>query len=399
MRLRILVAPSGFKESLGADEVAHYIATGVRRAVPDAYIRKAPMADGGEGFAAALAGATGGRLHTVTVTGPVGQPVNAAFAMLGGERDEPTAVFEMAAAAGLRLVPRDQREPLATTTRGVGELMLAALDHGARRVLVGCGDSGTNDGGAGMAQAVGVRLLDEHGADLGPGGAALDQLASVDLSGLDPRIKDSPIEVACNWTNVLTGPHGVARVYGPQKGADEATVARLESALQRYAEVIERDVGVDVRTAPGTGASGGLGAGLSALVGARLRPRFEVITEYLDLDALIARSHLVITAEGSIDRQTPRGKVPAEVARLASDRDIPVIALTGTVGQGVRDALDAGLDAYISILDRPATLDEALRDAADLLVTTAEQTVRMLLVGRRLAWAETPPDPAVPPAL
>lgn len=388
MRLRVLIAPSGFKESLGADEVADCIASGVRRAVPDAYLRKAPLADGGEGFARALVGAVGGSVHEVEVTGPVGDPVVAHFGLLDGE-DEPTAVLETAAAAGLRLVPVERRDPLATTTRGVGELIGAALDAGATRLLVGCGDSGTNDGGAGMAQALGARLLDARGDELVPGGGALEGLAALDTTGLDPRVPAATIDVACNWTNVLTGPTGVARVYGPQKGADAQTVGRLEAALERYAEVIHRDLGVDVRHAPGSGASGGLGAGLSAILGATLHSRFDVITRYLAFDHLLADTDLVITAEGAIDRQTPRGKVPAEVARLASARDLPVIALTGTVGEGVQAALDAGLDAYSSILTRPGTLDEALVGARELLMCSAEQTMRMLLVGRRLAWQET----------
>lgn len=396
MRLRVLIAPSGFKESLGADEVADCIASGVRRAVPDALIRKAPVPDGGEGFAQALVRTVGGTLQDVTVTGPVGDPVAAHFGLLAAPEGPastggPTAVLEMAAAAGLRHVPRDRRDPLTTTTRGVGELIAAALDAGASRVLVGCGDSGTNDGGAGMAQALGVRLLDADGNDLGPGGAELARLAHVDVSGLDPRIADTPIDVACNWANVLTGPRGVARVFGPQKGADEQTVARLEEALERYADVLEADLGIDVRTAPGSGASGGLGAGLCALLGARLQPRFDVVTRYLDFDELLDRTDLVITAEGAIDRQSARGKVPAEVSRRASARDIPVIALSGTVGEGVQAALDAGLDAYASILTRPCTLDHALQETSDFLVSSAEQTMRLLLVGRRLAWQEAEP--------
>lgn len=387
MRLRVLVAPSGFKESLGAAEVADCIASGVRRAVPDAHIRKAPLADGGEGFARALVAAAGGSLHQVTVTGPVGDPVEACFGLLEGEQ-EPTAVLEMAAAAGLRHIPADRRDPLATTTYGVGELISAALDAGASRVLVGCGDSGTNDGGAGMAQALGARLLDARGEQIGYGGARLADLASIDLSSLDPRVGAATIDVACNWSNVLTGPAGVARVYGPQKGADEDTVALLEAALERFADVVESDLGRDVRTAPGSGASGGLGAGLSALLGATLHSRFDVITRYLAFDHLLADTDLVITAEGSVDRQTPRGKVPAEVARLAAACDVPVIALTGTVGEGVQAALDAGLDAFTSILTRPCTLDEALAEACELLVSSAEQTMRLLLVGRRLAWQE-----------
>ena len=387
MRLRVLIAPSGFKESLGAAEVADCIASGVRRAVPDAHIRKAPLADGGEGFARALVSAVGGTVHEVEVTGPVGDPVLACFGLLDGE-DQPTAVLEMASAAGLRHVPADRRDPLRTTTRGVGELIAAALDAGATRLLVGCGDSGTNDGGAGMVQALGARLLDADGQELAPGGGELVRLASIDVSGLDPRIARTTIDVACNWTNVLTGPAGVARVYGPQKGASPETVERLELALDTWATVIDKDLGVDVRSAPGSGASGGLGSGLSAVLGATLHSRFDVITRYLAFDHLLATTDLVITAEGSVDRQTPRGKVPAEVARLAAARDVPVIALTGTVGEGVQAAVDAGLDAFTSILTRPCTLDEALADACDLLVSSAEQTMRLLLVGRRLAWQE-----------
>lgn len=387
MRLRVLIAPSGFKESLGADEVADCIASGVRRAVPDAYVRRAPLADGGEGFAKALVSAAGGTLHPVEVTGPVGEPVTAVFGLLDGE-DQPTAVLEMSAAAGLRHVPPGLRDPLSTTTYGVGELISAALDAGATRILVGCGDSGTNDGGAGMAQALGVALTDSEGNPIGSGGGALADLAAIDPSGLDRRVRLAQIDVACNWTNVLTGPNGVARVYGPQKGASSETVDRLERGLQNYAAVIARDVGVDIATAPGSGASGGLGAGLSALLGARLHSRFDIITRYLAFDHLLADADLVITAEGAIDRQTSRGKVPAEVARLAGARDVPVIALTGIVGEGVQAALDAGLDAYSSIITRPLPLSDALAEARELLVSSAEQTLRMLLVGRRLAWQE-----------
>ncbi|MCH1866013.1 glycerate kinase [Nocardioides sp. CFH 31398] len=394
MRLRVLIAPSGFKESLSAEEVADCVASGVRRAVPDALILKTPVPDGGEGFARTLVNAVGGTLHDVTVTGPVGEPVDSYFGLLeptpgdDGQVPPPTAVLEMAAAAGLRHVPRDQRDLLGTTTYGVGELITAALDAGARRILLGCGDSGTNDGGAGMAQALGARLLDADGTELGRGGGELSRLASVDLSGLDPRLTATEIEVACNWDNVLTGPRGVARVFGPQKGADEETVRALEDALDTYADVLDRDTGHDVRSSPGSGASGGLGAGAQALLGATLHPRFDVITRYLDFDALLGRVDLVITAEGAIDRQSARGKVPAEVARHAGERDIPIIALTGTVGEGVQAALDAGLDAFASILTRPQTLEQALREVRDSLTTSAEQTMRLLLVGRRLAWQQ-----------
>ncbi len=270
MSLRIVVAPSGFKESLDAGSVADCIAAGIERELPEARIRKAPLVDGGEGFAKALAAATGGSIHEVTVTGPIGQPVHSHFAFLGGrgaeEESAKTAVIEMAAAAGLRLVPRQARDPMATTTYGVGELIKAALDAGAQKILLGCGDSGTNDGGAGMAQALGVRLLDEAGNHLGRG-CQLGRLASIDLSGRDPRLSKIKIDVACNWYNVLCGTNGVARVFGPQKGAGAATIAQMESALECYAEVIRRDFGMDVREMPAGGASGGAGHGFARAAG------------------------------------------------------------------------------------------------------------------------------------
>lgn len=389
--LRILIAPSGFKESLGADEVADCIETGIRRAVPDAVVTKLPLMDGGEGFARALVGVVGGELREVRVTGPVGEAVDAYFGLLEGEGPL-TAALEMSAAAGLRLVPRDLRDPLQTTTYGVGELIRAALDAGARRILVGCGDSGTNDGGAGMAQALGVRLLDEAGEDLPAGGQHLQRLAHIDLSGRDPRLQGVQIEVACNWTNVLTGEKGVARVFGPQKGASEETVAALESGLARYAEIIERDLGMDVRELPGSGASGGLGAGLHALLGATLRPRYDVIGEYLSIDDALQDTDLVFTAEGGLDFQTPRGKIPVVVAQKAKELDLPVVALAGTIGQGAEVNYEHGIDVYMSMLGGPISLPEAIEAAPNLLADAAECAVRLMVIGRNL-WKRLPRDP------
>ncbi len=265
MSLRILIAPSGFKESLEADEVADCIEIGILRACPDAKIKKVPLVDGGEGFTKALVAATGGTLHNITVQGPVGQPVESHYGFLGNT-DVKTAVLEMAAAAGLRLVPREVRNPLVTTTYGVGELIKAALDAGAERILVGCGDSGTNDGGAGMAQALGVQLLDAAGKELGKGGGELVKLKRIELSDRDPRLGQVQIDVACNWHNLLCGAKGVARVFGPQKGASPEVVEQLAAALDHYAAVIERDMGIDTRETPGSGASGGLGTGLSVFL-------------------------------------------------------------------------------------------------------------------------------------
>lgn len=384
MTLNILIAPSGFKESLEADEVADCIEAGILRVLPSARIQKAPLVDGGEGFTRGLVNATGGTLHSAIVTGPVGQSVAAHFGFLGGDGPR-TAVLEMAAAAGLRLVPREARNPLLTTTYGVGELIKAALDAGAERILVGCGDSGTNDGGAGMAQALGIRLLNAEGEEIGRGGGELIHLDRIDMSQRDPRLAEVQIDVACNWHNLLCGPKGVARVFGPQKGASPETVEQMAAALDRYAEIIQRDLDLDVREAPGSGASGGLGTGLSALVGATLHPRYDIVMQYLDLETLLQESDLAITAEGSIDFQTPRGKIPAEVGRRAKKYGIPVVAIAGTIGEDAQVNFDCGIDSFESILDGPCSLEEAIANACELVTNAAERLTRLLLVGQRLS--------------
>ncbi|MFE7130678.1 glycerate kinase [Streptomyces sp. NPDC057638] len=393
MLTRIAVAPSGFKESLSAESAAEAIATGVRRVVPDAEIDLIPLVDGGEGTAHALAVASGGRLVPLWATGPTGDRVGTHFALLGD--DESTAVVEMAAVAGLSLVPHDLRDPSATTTYGVGELIRAALDTGARRILVGCGDSGTSDGGAGALQALGARLLDADGRELPRGGGRLRSLDRIDTSGLDPRLWETEIRVACNPFNVLCGERGVARVFGPQKGATPAQVEHLASALEHWADVLTRDLGgrfdlrTDLYTGPGTGASGGLGAGLAAL-GAQLLPRFDVLLDHLDLDARLARADLILTAEGALDHQTPRGKVPAEVARRAKRYGRPVLALAGTLGDGAHQVRAAGVDAYGSILPAPVSLTEALSRGGEFLTDATERAMRMVLIGTRLSAQNEP---------
>ena len=384
---RFVVAPSGFKECLDAGEVAHAIAAGVRRVVPGAVVDLVPLVDGGEGSAKAMAAATGGELVPVVVRGPLGDPVPAHFALLGGPGPR-TALVEMAAAAGLRLVPRDARDPGATSTHGVGELIRAALDTGCARIIVGCGDSGTSDGGAGALRALGVRLLDVHGRPVTGGGSALLDVHAIDASGLDPRLADVEVVVAGNPHNVLCGDRGVARVFGPQKGAGPAQVDLLAAALDRWADLLAATFGTDLRDAPGSGASGGLGAGLAAALGAALRPRFDVLLDHADLDARLAGADLVITAEGAIDFQTPHGKVPAEVAVRAKRHGKPVIALAGTIGRGARSTYDAGIDAYAGILAAPVPLTEAMDQAAALLTDATERTLRLILLGTALADAQ-----------
>lgn len=383
MALTVLIAPSGFKECLSPAEVADAMAAGVRAVLPSARVLSAPLADGGEGFTAALVAATNGTMQEVSVTGPLGAPVTASIGYLGGE-ERKTAVLEIAAACGLRLVPRDARDPAATTSYGVGELVRMALDGGAERILIGCGDSGVNDGGAGMAEALGIRLLDAKGAPIARGGGALRRLASIDLSNRDPRLSRVRMEAAVNWHNVLLGARGVTRVYGPQKGATPEQIVRLERALSTYARCVREVTGVNVASMPGGGASGGIGAGLHALLGVALRPRFEVVMQYTKFDALLTEADLVLTAEGRLDGQTPFGKVPGEVAQRAKARGLPVIALAGSIDENARMNLEHGIDAFTSIQMRPCTLDEALRGAFDLVRNATENTMRMLAVGMRL---------------
>ncbi|CDZ60697.1 glycerate kinase family protein [Neorhizobium galegae] len=383
MTFTVLVAPSGFKESLSADQAADCIETGVLRAFPGATVLKAPMVDGGEGFTKALIKATRGTLHHLTVTGPVNNPVEAHFGFLGGD-SEPTAVIEMAAAAGLGLVPRDQRNPCLTTSYGVGELVRAALDRGAHHILLGCGDSGINDGGAGMAEALGIRLLDVSGEALPRGGAALTRLAAIDVSGRDQRLGRVRIDAAVNWHNVLLGERGVARIFGPQKGATPEQVELLAAAMETYAGAIQSSTGFDVGLVPGSGASGGLGAAVLGLLGGRLHPRYDIVMQYLELDRFIRQADLVITAEGSLDGQTPFGKVPAEVAARAKSAGVPVIALAGTIGKGVRLNFEHGIDAFASILSRPCSLEDAISFAPKLLARAAEDAARMVVVGMKV---------------
>ncbi|KAF9880190.1 hypothetical protein CkaCkLH20_02144 [Colletotrichum karsti] len=386
--MKILVCPSGFKGSLEPDVAADCIEAGVLAVMPDASVRKVPLVDGGEGFTKALVSATGGTIHPITVTGPVGCPVASFYGILGNKSPDTakTAVIEMAAAAGLSLVPPQLRNPGITTTFGVGELLTAAIGAGAERIVVGCGDSGTCDGGAGMLQALGARLIDQDGLTLpiAAGGESLLRLANIDLGGIDKRIRDVRIEVAVNWENVLSGPEGVARVFGRQKGATTEQTERLSAAMEVLAVVAGRLLcDSKVSLSPGGGASGGLGTGLR-LVGAKLRPRYQVVAEYVDFDGLFTDCDLVLTAEGGIDDQTPRGKIPAEIGQRAKKHGLPVIAIAGTIGPGARVNYDVGIDAYTCILQRPTTLDEAILEAEKLTRESAECVMRMIVVGRTL---------------
>ncbi len=379
--MKIVVAPSGFKESLSAEDAARIIAKGIRKVFKDAEIVEMPLGDGGEGFTRTMIDATDGEIHKVQATNPIGKKIESHFGTFTDDDGKTVAVLEMAAAAGLSLVPKDKRNPFATTTFGVGELIKAALDAGAEKILLGCGDSGTNDGGAGTAQALGVKLLKENDDNIEQSGAGLKDLAKIDLSERDERLDKVKIDVACNIKNILCGEKGVARVFGPQKGATPEQVEEMSAALDKYAKIIKRDVGKDVAEMPGGGASGGMGAGLHALLGAELHSRFDIIFKYFNLDEALKDADLVITAEGGLNFQTPNGKIPAEVARRAKKFDLPVIAIAGTVNDGWEKNYKIGIDAMFSMLCEPCTLEEAIENAPELLEQAAENIMRAILIG------------------
>ena len=384
--MRILLAPQALKGSLTAAETARAMAEGVRTAAPDAEVVELPIADGGEGTVEAMVEATGGTIIPVTVTGPLGEPVAAFFGILGeAGSTERTAVIEMAAASGLPLVPPERRDPRITTTWGTGELIRHALDLGCRRLLIGIGGSATNDGGAGLAQALGAHLLDAQGQELPPGGAALARLARIIGETLDPRLRDTVVQVACDVDNPLCGPNGAAAIYGPQKGATPTMVRELDEALRHYATIFKRDLGMDVLDLPGAGAAGGLGAGLVAFLKAELLPGSRMVLDALHFDTHLATADLVITAEGHLDMQTLRGKSVGAVAAAAKSRSVPVIVVAGGVSSEEHALYELGIAAIVPLPTHPMTLAEAMASAAPLVSRATERTLRLIGIGSQLA--------------
>lgn len=379
--MKIVIAPDSYKESLSALEVASAIEAGFREIYPDAEYIKLPVADGGEGTVEAMVAATQGRVVEVEVTGPLGEPVQGFYGISG---DESCAFIEMAAASGLELLPPAARNPLKTTSWGTGELIRHALDLGVTRMIIGIGGSATNDGGAGMAQALGAQLLTADGQPIAPGGAGLSTLATIDISGLDPRLAQCRIDVACDVTNPLVGDEGASAVFGPQKGATPEMVVQLDRALAHYAGQIAQDLDLDVLTLEGGGAAGGMGAALYAFCGAHLRPGIDIVTDALHLDALVADADLVITGEGRIDSQTIHGKVPVGVARVAKRYQIPVIGIAGSLTADVGVVHQHGLDAVFSVLHRICSLDEALAEAGANVRMAARNIAATIKVGQSL---------------
>ena len=376
--MKIVIAPDSYKGSIYASDAARAMEDGVRRVLPDAEVVLVPVADGGDGTLETLVETSGGRIITSEVTGPLGEPVSAQWGAMG---DGVTAVAEMARTSGLALVRLEDRDPLNATTYGLGEVIMEALEAGYRRFILGIGGSATNDAGAGMAQALGVRLLDAAGAELPPGGAALARLAHIDTSGLDPRAAEAEFEVACDVNNPLTGPEGASAVYGPQKGATPEIVEQLDAALANFADVVKRDLGADVDGVPGSGAAGGLGGGIMAFLGGRLRPGVDIVLDTVDLASRLDGADLIITGEGCMDFQTVYNKAPIGVARLAGERNVPVIGVSGSLGDGFTDVHEHGIAAAVAITHAPMTLDEATDRVAELIASATEQAVRLVRVG------------------
>ena len=383
---RILVAPDSFKGTLSASEAAMAMGRGVRRALPVASVRLFPVSDGGEGFIDALVPPARGTREWTEVRGPLPrQRVRARWALLA---QGSTAVIEMAAASGLALVGRDERDPCVTSTFGVGELMLSALDRGAGTILVGIGGSATNDGGAGMASALGVRFLDSSGAVLPQGGSALAGLRRIDASGLDGRLAKTVVTAACDVRSPLTGPEGASRVFAPQKGAGPAEVEILECAMARYADVLRDDLGIDVVSLPGAGAAGGLGAGLAAFCGATLESGIDVVLDATGFDAALSSCDLLLTGEGRVDAQTRQGKALAGLLRRAFAARVPVACVAGSVrGPRTEYTGEKGFIALESLEDGPGGPERAMNDAAR---TLEEMTRSMLLTLTARNGAEGP---------
>jgi len=377
--MRVAIAPDKFKGSLTARDAAQAMARGALAAWPSASIDQVPMADGGEGTVDALVAATGGTFEMAKVTGPLGEAVDAKFGLL---RDGRTAVIEMATASGLVLVAPERRDPLVATTRGTGELLLAAIDRGARRLIVGIGGSATNDGGAGLAQALGYRLLDGGGRELGAGGGCLGELARIDPSGRRSELDAIQVDVACDVTNALCGPAGASAVYGPQKGASPAMVRTLDANLAHFAAVVERDLRVSIRDLPGSGAAGGLGGGLVAFASGKLQRGVDLIIDAVRLRDRIRGADLCLTGEGTLDAQSAFGKTAVGVAKLARSLGCPALALAGSIGPGAEAVLNHGIDAYFTICSGPMSLEEALGEAERLLQKATEQVMRGFLAGR-----------------
>lgn len=380
--MKFVIAPDSFKESMSAHDACVAMEKGIREVFPTAECVKIPMADGGEGTVEALVAHTGGRIMETEVIGPTGQKVVAKYGISG---DGHTAIMEMASASGIQLVAKQDRNPLHTTSYGTGQLLQHALNHHVKTILLGIGGSVTNDGGAGMMQALGVSLLDRDGMELPFGGVNLKKLHSIDRSKMDPRLRHVHIQVACDVTNPLLGPNGASYTFGPQKGATPEMVEQLEESLTHFAKVVESQLGIKIADIPGGGAAGGLGAGLIAFLNAELKKGVELVVEQTGLEKQIIGADYVFTGEGSIDGQTLFGKTPYGVASIAKKHQVPVIAFSGKVGADVDTLYDSGFTAIIGILREVTSLDIALSKGSDNLAFSVENVCRLIQQARSIS--------------
>ena len=373
--MKVVIAPDSYKGCLSALEVAKAMERGVLSVFPSAEVRKIPIADGGEGTVAALVTATNGQLRQTEVTDPLGNKIIAHWGVLGDGR---TAVIEMAAASGLPLVPKEKRDPRVTTTYGTGELIKAALADGLAKIIIGIGGSATNDGGTGMARALGVRFLDAAGQEVAAGGGSLAEICQIDTTGLDPRLKNTEIVVACDVDNPLCGTRGASAVFGPQKGATPEMVQQLDAGLAKFASCARQATGRDVAEKAGAGAAGGLGAGLMFFTPAQLKPGVEIVLDAVGFSDVVRDADFVITGEGRTDFQTAFGKAPVGVAKVAKAHGAPVFCISGGLGDGADDVLAQGIDAVMSICDRPLSLEECMAAGAQLIEPAAARLCRIV---------------------
>ena len=378
--MKVVIAPDSYKGCLSALEVAKAMERGVLSVFPTAEVRKIPIADGGEGTVAALVTATDGQLRQAEVTDPLGNKISAHWGVLGDGR---TAVIEMAAASGLPLVPKEKRDPRVTTTYGTGELIKAALADGLAKIIIGIGGSATNDGGTGMARALGVRFLDAAGREVAAGGGSLAEICQIDTTGLDPRLKNTEIVVACDVDNPLCGTRGASAVFGPQKGATPEMVQQLDAGLAKYASCARQATGRDVAEKAGAGAAGGLGAGLMFFTPAQLKPGVEIVLDAVGFSDIVRDADFVITGEGRTDFQTAFGKAPVGVAKVAKTHGAPVFCISGGLGEGADDVLAQGIDAVMSICERPLSLEECMAAGAQLIEPAAARLSRIVMAVRK----------------
>jgi glycerate kinase len=381
MSMKVVIAADSFKGSCSTFEVASAIEKGIRRICMDAEIIKIPVADGGEGTVDSLVKGAGGKYETINVKDPLGRDIECKYGII----KDNVAVIEMAASSGLTLLKEEERNPMVATTYGTGQIIRAALDKGCKKIYIGIGGSATNDGGAGMAQALGVSLKDNKGKEIGNGGGELARIQDVDITNIDPRLKDTEVVILSDVSNPLCGPNGASSIYGPQKGATPEMIKQLDNNLKHYALLIKEKLGLSIIDVPGAGAAGGLGAGLIAFCNAAIFSGIDVALDINGIDCHLMDADLVITGEGQIDSQTVCGKVPVGVAKRALKYGVPVIAIVGSVGKGASAVYEYGVDAIMDIVSRPMSLNDSMKNVSQLLEYAAENVIRMLGVGNNMA--------------